>query len=254
MDCLDGETRYPLPMRTTTAIVAASVLSSALTAFFIVPLDHSASARVIPLLQDLGPADAMILTGKSELRVTNTDGRLSWSDQPSSRAFSLGTVHVGRMLNALLKSEKYSSEQAEWATARDAKNDEFEKRYREMMEKGKGLDKDSPEVPAMRGQFEEFQKEYTAWNESAEVARREMMARHYQGAYSDIREAVEVVADRRKIDLVMRFVPPSDKIEPGDDADMVRQLSARSFLRVPESIDLTEDILTEMHVQAPKKD
>ncbi|MSR69346.1 MAG: OmpH family outer membrane protein [Phycisphaerales bacterium] len=241
-------------MRIATSIVAASVLSSALTALFITGLDRPAAARAMPLLQDLGPADALILAGKDALRVINTDGRLSWSDQPGSRAFSLGTVHVGRILNALLKSAKYSDELEELSAARKNKGDEFEKRYRELMEKGQGINKDSPESPAMREQFEAFQKEYTAWSAANEVTGREMMARHYQGAYSDICEAVEVVADRRKIDLVMRFVPPRDKITPGDDADVVRQLSARTFLRVPESIDLTEDIISEMHLQAPKKD
>lgn len=238
----------------TTSIVAASVLSSALTAFLMTGIDRSAAARALPFLQDLGPADALILAGKDALRVTNADGRLSWSDQPNSRAFSLGTVHVGRILNALLKSEKYSDELEELSTKSKSQDEEFRKRYGEMMDAAKGINKDSPEFPAMREKFEAFQKEYSAWREANETAGREMMARHYQGAYSDIREAVEVVADRRKIDLVMRFVPPSDKIEPGDDADVVRQLSARTFLRVPESIDLTEDILSEMHLQAPKKD
>ncbi len=241
-------------MRTTTALVVASVLSSALTAFFVSGIDRAAAARAIPLLADLGPADALILDGKDSLRVTNVDGRLSWSDQPGGRAFSLGTVHVGRILNALLKSDTYATELAELSESRKAKTEEFERRYREMMEKAKGIDKDSPEFPAMREQFESFQKEYQLWTSTSETAGREMMARHYQSAYRDIREAVEVVADKRKIDLVMRFVPPTDKIEPGDDADVVRQLSARTFLRVPESIDLTEDILTEMNLQAPKKD
>ncbi len=241
-------------MRMTTSIVAASLLSSALTAFFVVGTDRSAAARTLPMLQDLGPADAIILAGKDALRLTNAEGRLSWSQEPNSRVFSLGTVHVGRILTALLKSEKYSNELEELSTASKTKDEEFRKQYGELMEEAKGINKDSPEFPAMREKFEAFQKEYTAWRETNESAGREMMARHYQGAYSDIRDAVDVVADRRKIDLVMRFVPPGDKIEPGDDADVVRQLSARTFLRVPESMDLTEDILSEMHLTAPRKD
>jgi len=81
-----------------------------------------------------------------------------------------------------------------------------------------------------------------------------MEARHYQSAYADLREAVEVVADRRKIDLVMRFIPPADKITVGDHASIAQQLMARTFLRLPDSIDMTDDVLTEMNLQAPKKD
>lgn len=241
-------------MRMTTSIVATSVLSSALTAFFMSGLDHSASARVMPLPQDLGPADALVLSGKSNLRVTNVDGRISWSDQPSSRAFSLGTVHVGRILGALLQSDKYMSEASELSVARQKKGEEFEGRYKAMLEKAKGIEKDSPEFPAARAEFEDFQQEYTAWNAEAEKEMDAMQTRHYQTAYADLREAVEVVSDRRKIDLVMRFVPASDKIVSSDEASIAQQLMARTFLRSPDSIDITEDILTEMNVQAPKKD
>lgn len=238
----------------TASIVAASVLSSALTAFFVTGIDHSASARALPLPQDLGPADALVLSGKSELRVTNADGRLSWSDQPSSRAFSLGTVHVSRILEALLKSDKYSTERADFSAARQKKGEEFEGRYKEMLEKARSIDKDSPEFPVAREQFDAFQQEFTAWNTASEKEAQEMVTRHYQSAYGDLREAVEVVADRRKIDLVMRFIPASEKILAGEEAGIGQQLMARTFLRSPESIDITEEILKEMNLQAPKKD
>ena len=241
-------------MRMTTSIVATSVLSSALTAFFMSGLDHSASARVMPLPQDLGPADALVLSGKSDLRVTNVDGRISWSDQPSSRAYSIGTVHVVRILGALLQSDKFSSEKSELGSARQKKGEEFEARYKSMLEKAKGIDKDSPDFPAVRAEFEDFQKEYSAWNAQSDKEFDEMYTRHYQTAYADLREAVEVVSDRRKIDLVMRFVPASDKIASGEEASIAQQLMARTFLRSPDSIDITEDILTEMNLQAPKKD
>lgn len=241
-------------MRTTASIVVASVLSSGLTALFISGIDKSASARAYSQLQDLGPADGLVLTGKADLRVTNADGRLSWSDQPGSRAYSIATVHVGRILQALLGSEKYKKELEEFATTRKAEGEEFEKRYKDMVTKIRGVDKDSPEFPAMREELEAFQQEFTAWNVKNEKEGRDLATRHYQQAYSDLREAVEVVADRRKIDLVMRFIPAAEKIVEGDEAEIAQQLQARTFLRSPDSIDITEDIITEMNVQAPKKD
>lgn len=245
--------RYALVMRTTTAIVLTSVLSSALTAFFFSATDRSASARIL-IPQDLGPADSLVLTGKTDLRLTNIDGRLSWSNQPTSRAFSLGTVHVGRILEVLLKSDKYSRELDDYLSEQQRTSEQFEARYKQMVEKAREIDKDSPEMPAAREEFEAFQAEYTKWNESSESGERALEARHYQSAYADLREAVEVVADRRKVDLVMRFIPPADKITVGPNASITEQLMARTFLRLPESIDMTDDILTEMNLQAPKKD
>lgn len=240
-------------VRTTTSIVLAAVLSSALTAFFLSATDRTASARAF-VPQDLGPADALVLTGKSELRLANVDGRLSWSNQPTSRAFSLGTVHVGRILEALLMSDKYARELEDYLSEQQRMSEQFEARYKQMLEKAGKIDEDSPEAPAAREEFEAFQREFTVWNESSESGVRAMESRHYQSAYADLREAVEVVADRRKIDLVMRFIPPADKITVGDTASITQQLMARTFLRLPDSIDMTDDVLTEMNLQAPKKD
>jgi len=204
--------------------------------------------------QDLGPADAIVLTGKSELRLTNVDGRLSWSDQPTSRAFSIGTVHVGRILDALLKSDKYARELEDYRSEQQRMSEQFGVRYKQLLEKVREIAKDSPEMPAAREEFAAFQREFTGWNESSKSGERAMVARHYQSAYADLREAVEVVADRRKIDLVMRFIPPADKITVGDTASITQQLMARTFLRLPDSMDMTDDVLTEMNLQAPKKD
>lgn len=240
-------------MRINSSIVAASVLSSLLTALLLTGIDRVATARGERVLEELGPADALLLAGKDPLRLANADGRLSWSDQPGSRAYSLGTVHVGRILQALMASDKYKAEREEFHAARRAEGEEFEKRYKEMVEKIRGVDKDSPEFPALREELEAFQQEFTKWNVETDKQAKELVARHYQAAYSDLREAVEVVADRRKIDLVMRFIPPTEKLAPGDDGDIAQQLQARSFLRSPDSIDITEDIIAEMHLQAPKE-
>lgn len=240
-------------MRNAAAIVAASVLSSALTAFLVIGLQTPAGARE-PLAVDLGPAEAFILTGKTDLRITNTDGRISWSKEPTSRAFALGTVHIGRILGALLESESNTREREEFAATNAAKKSDFDQRYKELVEKAKATDRESPEFPAVREQFEEFQREFSQWSQATETQGQELVAHQYDTAYASIREAVEVVADKRHVDLVMRFVPPSEKLRAGEEAELAQQLQARTFLRVPESIDITEDILTEMNIKAPKKD
>ncbi len=240
-------------MRTAVTIVATSVLSSALTAFLITGPSHSANARGADAT-DLGPADALILAGSVPLKVTNTSGRLSWSADASSRAYSMATVHVGRVLGALMESDKIANERKELADAANAKREDFDKRYKELVEKARSAGRESPEAPQIREEFESFQKEFAEWSQNSEKDLREMVARHYESAYAEIREAVEVVAEARKIDLVMRFVPPTEKLRPGEDADLATQLQARAFLRSPEAIDITEDILSEMNITAPKKD
>jgi Skp family chaperone for outer membrane proteins len=240
-------------MRTTASIVAASLLSSALTAILVAGLEPSAPA-LAPLPTDLGPADALVLAGKSELRITNEAGRVAWGSDPSSRAFSIGTVHVGRILGALLESETFAREREEFAAEGKSKREAFDERYKALVEKARSTDKDSPEFPAVREEFEAFQREIAEWSRVTEEEGQKLIARHHETAYAQIREAVEVVAEKRHIDLVMRFVPPADPMQPGDVNELAQQLQARTFLRTPESIDLTEDILSEMNIKAPAKD
>ncbi len=241
-------------MRTTVAIVAASVLSSALTAFLL-KVDEPAGAISASAMGDLGPADALVLSGKDgTLTVSNRSGRVSWAEDATARSHSVGTLHVGRIMSALLQSDAFTREREQIAEANEARGKEFEARYRSLVEKARSMDKDSPDMPAAREEFEAFQSEFSAWNEATQAEAEALQSRQYQDAYSRLRDAVDVVADRRKIDLVLRFIPPADKIRPGDQDAIVQQMMSRTFVRVPESIDITDDILREMNLTAPKEE
>jgi len=241
-------------MRTTVAIVAASVLSSALTAFLL-RVDQPAGANAAPGMGDLGPTDALVLSGKDgTLTVSNRSGRVSWAEDATARSHSFGTLHVGRIMSALLQSDAFEKEREQLAEANEAKGKDFEARYRALVEKARAIDKDSPDLPAAREEFEAFQAEFSAWNEATQADAEALNSRQYQDAYTRVRDAVDVVADRRKIDLVLRFIPPTDKIRPGDQEMIVQQMMSRTFVRVPESIDITEDILREMNLTAPKEE
>jgi hypothetical protein len=59
---------------------------------------------------------------------------------------------------------------------------------------------------------------------------------------------VDVVADRRKIDLVYRFIPSQTPFESQDLGNAMVQVQGRTFLRAPEQIDLTADVLKELNL------
>jgi Skp family chaperone for outer membrane proteins len=243
-------------MRMTVAIVAASVLSSAVTAFLL-RMDQPAGANAAAGMADLGPADALVLNGKDgTLTVANRSGRVSWSDDATARSHSVGTLHVGRIMSALLQSDTYVKEREQLAESHETRGKEFEARYRGLVDKARNVDNDeqAPEGPAVRAEIETFQAEYAAWQEALQSEGEALQSRQYQDAYTRLRDAVDVVADRRKIDLVMRFIPPADKIRAGDQEAIVQQMVSRTFVRVPESIDITEDILREMNLTAPKEE
>jgi len=208
-------------------------------------------------MADLGPADALVLNGKDgTMTVANRSGRVSWSDDATARSHSVATLHVGRIMSALMQSDTFTKEREQLVESHETRGKEFEARYRDLIEKARRVDDDehAPEAPGVRAEIEAFQTEYAAWQETIRSEAEALQSRQYQDSYTRLRDAVDVVADRRKIDLVMRFIPPADKIRAGDQDEIVQQMMSRTFVRVPESIDITEDILREMNLTAPKEE
>ena len=76
-----------------------------------------------------------------------------------------------------------------------------------------------------------------------------MGATHLEMAYREITAAVNVVADRLEIDLVIRFIPPDDEFVLTNEAAAIDQIRLRSLLRYPEACDITSDVLEELNLE-----
>jgi len=217
---------------------------------------------------DLGPADSLILTGKSgNLTVRNADGHLQWGDQPTARALSLGAVHAERIMRALLKSDRMAEERKALEEEAKSKDDDFRRRYKELEEKYKDVDPKSPNFEDARKEMNAFFEEANAFRTAIATRAAKMQAGQYEKAYKDLVAAVDLVAERQKVDVVFRFVPTGytfemQKPDPVDGEEMdeealssgavqhtLESIRARTFLRAPESVDLTEEVMKELDVK-----
>ena len=61
--------------------------------------------------------------------------------------------------------------------------------------------------------------------------------------------AVDVVADRGKVDFVFRFVPTAQAFDAATPADAMLGVQVRTFLRYPEAVDLTPELLKELSLK-----
>ena len=61
--------------------------------------------------------------------------------------------------------------------------------------------------------------------------------------------AVDVVAERRNIDLVYRFVPTEREFEALTPDVAEKEVFLRAALRYPEDLDITNDILEELSLE-----
>lgn len=202
---------------------------------------------------ELGPADALVLAGKPALRVSNADGRIAFGPDAGHRVHSIATIQVSKAMRALMESPRFAQERERLDDERKQKEEEFERLAKELRERIAKAGDEEDKDPKLGEDIEAFQRMVGEWGEGMERSQREMMARQYESAYGDLREAVEVVADRRRIDLVMRFVPPGEKLEPGAPDELARQLLARTFVRVPEALDITDEVMKELNVTEVKE-
>ncbi len=218
---------------------------------------HTAST----LRADLGPAEGLILTGKDQnITLKNGEGRLQWGEQATAKSWSAGAVHSDKIMKLLLKSDRLTSQRQTLEDEAKQKEEDFAKRYKDFREKYKDLDRNSPAAEDAQRESEAFQKEYYAWRNDMSQKFAKMQTEHIEKAYRDLTAAVDLVSERQKIDMVFRFVPTAAKFESDQSSDeesgaegpmdslikTMDQVRARTFLRYPEAIDITSEVMKEL--------
>ena len=201
----------------------------------------------------LGPATALTLDAAKEdgtaLTLRNEDDRLAWGSHPQQRLWSIGAVHLGPILTQLLESETILEEKQELTDELRGIDAEFQERLMEIQQEMDGVDAEDPEAQEIFQRGQMLYQEYQQFQQAATLRRQQMGATHLEMAYREITAAVNVVADRLEIDLVIRFIPPDDEFVLTNEAAAVDQIRLRSLLRYPEACDITSDVLEELNLE-----
>ena len=194
----------------------------------------------------LGPIDTITLAGEKELTIKNVEGHIAWGDEQTNRVWSMGFMETGKALSQLLQAEHFLD-------ARNELNDELKEQIanaRELMEslreEGQSLEPDSPEAPIFRQRWESAYGEFQKMQKLVVEARATLMAEQMQAAYNEILEGVNVVSERMNIDIVLRFIPPDGDFDQANPDATIMQIRLRTALRLPEGVDITDDVLSEL--------
>ena len=100
-----------------------------------------------------------------------------------------------------------------------------------------------------RAEVEGFFKEVEGWRKEIGEKLSKLQAEQIEKAYREMTAAVDVVADRAKVDIVLRFVPTAQAFESNTPADAMLSVQVRTFLHYPEAIDLTPELLKELSLK-----
>lgn len=199
----------------------------------------------------LGPVESLMFHGEDEeLTISNKEGRLSWGEEDTSRAWSVGFMEVGKGLSQLMKADHYID-------AREELNEELQKSMSSSKDaldalrvEGQQMQPDDPAIPDMRQRWDRAYAELQRLQKLASESRAGLLAGQMESSYNEIVEAVNVVAERLNIDMVLRFIPPDGEFNPGNPDSMMMQIRLRTALRVPEGIDITDEVLSELGLDA----
>ena len=199
---------------------------------------------------NLGPIDSITFSGsEDDLTITNSDERLSWGDEKTSRAWSIGFMESDKALEQLMKADHL-------VEARDDLNEELDEQVAvvrgaldAIRDRGQAMDPDDPEFPALRQEWEETYRKLERIQQQVRKIRSELVAEQMQESYNELVEAVNVVSDRMDIDIVIRYIAPDRGFEDLVAEKTILQIRSRTALRVPEGIDITDEVLSELGLE-----
>ncbi|MDC0429050.1 OmpH family outer membrane protein [Phycisphaerales bacterium] len=200
-----------------------------------------------PAKETLGPADELVLRGESgDLILREDDGDLAFGEDPTAKVWSIGAVNVPKLLGLLMESDRFGEDRKEIQVTAEEQNATFEAQFQAFQEEHADVTPESPEFPEIQARFQAMMQEYQTWQNGTMAIQQRLGAEQIETAYRELIEAVDIVAEKRRIDIVTRFVPTSDPFQADTMELAGEQVRRRLFLRYPDAIDITEAVSAEL--------
>lgn len=198
----------------------------------------------------LGPSDSLTLVdGEEKLVLRNRAGRLGWADNDYSRAYSVAFVHVGRAVGPLLEAEHYRDDYEHLEEEIRTFDEEIGQRITAFLEEHRDVKADDPDAEQVQRAYQELLGERENWRREGTMRLGKLAAEQIEQAYRDLVAAVEVVAQRRGIDIVFRFIPTANDFDAQNPPQAYTSVRARIALTYPKEIDITEEVLEELDIE-----
>lgn len=210
-------------------------------------MTSTADAEPSRLEDVLGPADRLVLRGADgDIDLEARENGVGWGERATDRSWSVGCVDVPRLISTLMDSERFAEDRRALQLEAEEQNRSYEERFKAFQDEVGELTPEDPEFPQAQGRWQGMMQEYQQWQQGTMAVQQKLGAEQVEAAFRELVEAVDIVAEKEGIELVMRFVPVSDpfNVESLDLAgDQVRR---RLFLRYPDAIDITAKVETEL--------
>jgi len=210
----------------------------------------SVAADPVTVGDQLGPAETLTLVeGEKQLVVRSRGDRLAWSDSDHARAYSIAFVHVGRAVGPLMEAQEYEEEVGRLREELQGRDQEMTERIAAFQEENRQVEPDDPRAPEVQRALKMMLQQLERGRLEGAQRLDQLRAGHVEQAYRDLVAAVEVVAQRRQIDIVLRFVPTANDFQAQSLAAAYTGVRARVALKYPEALDITDAVLEELALE-----
>ncbi|MHC5113245.1 MAG: OmpH family outer membrane protein [Planctomycetota bacterium] len=233
--------------------VIYSLLAALVTVNAVLVLAHSgrlavASPSAQPTVHALDTLTLKSAAGE-ELHIRNDDGRIAWGKSPSERIHSEAFVYIGRILKQLMNSEQFEEDRERLFAELSEKEADFRTQLDEVGARLQEMEPDSPEARETYQEGQEIYQQYMDWQQEALVQRGTMDAEHLERAYREMTAAVEVVASRKSIDLVYRFIPTDEPFNADNPESAMNAIRLRTAVLYPKGLDITDEVMEELSLE-----
>jgi len=230
---------------------ALIVLGAMNVVFFLSHSGQSAMAEAAAWLSDLGPADSLkLVDNDKELVVRNKAGRLAWGDDDFRRTYTVGFVDISRALNPLMESAAFAEEREALRKELDTSEQDYRTKLEAMGEQIQGMDRDSPQTKEKIDEYRKLYEEYMHWaQETAMPKRNDLDVKHLQQAYRELVSAVNVVADKMNVDIVLRFIATDKDFKAANAEQALTEIRLRTAVKYPEKLDITNEVMQELSLK-----
>ena len=191
----------------------------------------------------LGPVDSITLSGgDGDLTIKNIQNRISWGEENTSRVWAMGFMEIGKALSQLMKADHFIEVREKLGEELSERMIQVRAALDSLLEEGSDIGPNDPEADDIRNRGQRAYAEFQQMQQLIAEARNNLLAEQMQTAYAEVIEAVNVVAERLHIDMVLRFIPPDSEFQSSSPDATILQIRLRTALRLPEGIDITDEV------------
>lgn len=189
--------------------------------------------------------------GSSAVELQAAEGRLGWSARATDRVYAQGYVHINTLLQGLMADPARATEREALAAGLAERENDYRTRLEELAKNMRNTEPGTAESQRADEAGRAIYEEYQAWQRDAITQRGRLDAQQLEKSYRAVLGAVRTVAAREGIDIVHRYVPADEPFGTENPEQAMMAIRLRTALFVPEGLDITAAVRTELGLTEP---